>query len=354
MDPKKIAMGLKKGRIELQKGEVEYYRFKDGFAGIERGTVVCGSRIIRGFPHIRRIFSLGKGVKRNMGDCVLYAEEKIDGFNVRIAYISGKIWAFSRGGFLDLFVTEKARGLGLEGFFRETPGYVICAEMIGNTPYTEPAEGFDVKLYVFDVDVGGGTYLPCAAKYELLKKHSIGSAPLLGRFESSDIAGLKKAMLELDKSRKEGMVLKSEDRKKAVKFVTPYSDIEDIAGETRLFYDMPIGFYYQRVLRSAFFIREFGLDREEYARKLGRAFYEGLIAAIRDAEEGLPAAEEFEILIKDLGIWDDLRRHMSREVKVEELWRRAEDGKTRIRFRKIYKKTTKTLTAFAGGKGVMD
>ncbi len=346
---------MKKGKVERVAGEVGYLRVRDGFAGIGRGTVILEpGRPVYGFPHIKRIFTLEAGLKRNMAGCEFYAEEKIDGFNVRIVSHGGKIYAFSRGGFLDLFVTEKAREMGLEGFFRERPEHALCGEMIGNTPYTEPAGDFDVRLFVFDIDRGDGTYLPCQERYDLLRKHGISGVPVLGRFSGSDIARLKKTILALNKGRKEGMVLKSEDRTKSVKYVTPWSDIDDISKDVGIFFDMPIGFYYQRVLRSAFFISDFGLDREEYSKMLGKAFYDGLIASARKAASGTDIDAEFEIRIRDLRIWDDVRHHMSRDVRIEELSRKEEDGRTRIRFRKIYKRTNRLLASYAAGKGVED
>ncbi|MEW6748679.1 MAG: RNA ligase [Candidatus Micrarchaeota archaeon] len=349
-----LAEALKRGKAERKKEALGYIRFRERFKKIERGTVIVGKRIIWGFPHIKRIFALGKGLPQNLDAAMIYAEEKIDGFNVRIAWIDGEVFAFSRGGFLDSFVTEKARDAGLERYFRKHPEHVLCAEMIGNTPYTRPSKEFDTRLFVFDIDEGDGTYLPPGERYRLLDEFGIESAPRLGKFIGDDIKGISMLAVSLNKSRKEGMVLKSDDREKVVKYVTPWSDLEDIADASDLFFDMPIGFYYQRILRSAFFISEFGLDREEYSKKLGKAFYDGLMSAISRAREREEIADEFEIVIRERGIWDDIRRHMGKEVKVEELWRREEGKSVRIRFRKIYRKTSSKLMSYAAGKGVTD
>ena len=354
MDVKLVQDGLKREKAERLKGEPDYVRFRSSFKSVERGTVIIGKKIVWGFPHIKRIFTLENGLKKNMPSHVLYAEEKIDGFNVRIATVAGKIYAFSRGGFLDAFVTEKTKVLGLEQFFKENPDYVLCGEMVGNTPYTEPTKDFDVKLFVFDIDRGDGSYLPCEKRYAVLKKYGIASAPMLGKFKSNDYDGLRKLILSLNMGRREGMVLKSADRKYIVKYVTPFADIDDIHKTSELFFDMPIGFYYQRVLRSAFFINDFGFDKEKYSAMLGKAFYDGLNKALQKVKDGHEIDEEFEILIKDKGIWKDVQRHMSKDVRLEELWRREEKGKTRIRFRKIYKRTTRKLASYAAGKGITD
>ena len=351
---KNVPEALRRGKALRESGEFPYIRFKDGFRGIERGTVIAQKRVIWGFPHIKRIFRLEAGLERNLKADEIYAEEKIDGFNVRVALVGGRICAFSRGGFLDSFVTEKAREMGLERFFRDFPERVLCAEMIGNTPYTEPTDEFDVRLLVFDIDQGDGAYIPCREKYALLKKYGINGVPLLGKFRGDDYQALGKLALVLNKGRKEGMVLKSADRGMSVKYVTPHSDIDDIRKESGLVFDMPAGFFHQRVLRSAFFISDFSLDQEEYARLLGRAFYEGMARSIKSAKAGGAVAEEFEISIKDPSVWDDVRKHMSREVKIEELWRRESGGRVRIRFRKVFRKTSKTLLSYANGKGITD
>ena len=353
-DGKTLAEGLKRGKVVRESGDLKYLRFREGFRGVERGTAVIGKRVVWGFPHIKRVFTLERGLKRNISAEKVFAEEKIDGFNVRVIWHEGAVWAFSRGGFLDLFTTEKARGMKLEKFFRANPDYVLCGEMIGNTPHTPPAKGYDVRLYVFDIDEGDGEYLPCAKRHALLKKYGIQGVPVLGHYSSDDYAGLKRLFLAINKGRKEGMVLKSEDRSEAIKYVTPWSDIDDIAHASGMFYDMPIGFYYQRILRSAFSISDFGLGHDEYSKRLGQALYGGLVRSIRNAAGGKGASEEFEISFRDPRIWDDVRMRMGREVKIEELWRREEGGKTRLRFSKTYRKTSKMLISLAGGKGVTD
>ncbi len=352
-----VREALKRCKAERLKGDLDYIRFREDFRGISRGTVIVKDRVIPGYPHIRRIFTLQKGLGRNIGPGkILYAEEKIDGFNVRIASVGGRAFAFSRGGFLDLFVTEKAReSRGMARYLADNPDSVICGEMLGCTPYTRPDESGEASLFVFDIVQGDGSFLPVMERYSVVRKYRLTGVPVLGKFQSDDFPALKKTILSLNKGRKEGMVLKTADRMSAVKYVTPWSDIDDIAMGSGYFFDMPIGFFYQRILRSAFFIDDFGLDRDAYAGKLGRSFYGGLCTAIRQAAGGEQISEEFEIAIRDMRIWDDIRRHMSRDVGIELLWKRQEkDGRTRIRFRKIFKKTTKTLASFAGGKAIED
>ncbi len=355
IDKTKMDEAVKKGKAELLKEEISYVRFRSTFRGVERGTVVAqGKRIIWGFPHIKRVFTLEKGIEKNISEGTVYLEEKIDGFNVRIAGIGGEIYAFSRGGFLDAFVTEKAREMGLEKFFKDHPKYVLCGEMQGNTPYTKPTKEFDVRLLVFDIDDGHGNYLPCEMKYELLKKYNISSVPVIGKFKANDFMALNRIVRDINRARKEGMVIKSESRRDVAKYVNTNADIDDIKNCAHLFFDMPFGFFNQRVVRSAFFIRDYGLDREKYGKELGAAYIKGLIDALDTVASGRDIEEEFEILVEDEGIWDKIRRHTGKEVKLKLISKRKEKGKTRIRFSKTYLRTTRLFRAFLNGKGITD
>lgn len=352
MEAKLLKEALEKGKLEKISDEVEYLRFSVKFKGVERGTVITTDRIIPAYPHIKRIFTLENGIRNNIKSHVVYAEEKIDGYNVRILSMNGKIYAFSRGGFLDAFVTEKVREMRLDGFFKEYPGHIICGEMIGNTPHTEPTKRFDVILYVFDID--DGKFIGCEERHRIVKKYNMTGVPVLGKFKTDDYAGLKKIALLLNKGCKEGMVIKSEDRKEAVKYVTAYSDIEDIAQASDRFFDMPIGFYHQRVLRSAMFINDFGLDRKKYAEKLGMAFYGGLEDSLNKTKQKKDVTEEFEILIKDEKVWADILKHSSKDARIEEIFRKEEGERVRIRFKRIYKNTKKILSSYANGKAIED
>jgi putative ATP-dependent DNA ligase len=353
-DTQILADAKKKGRLQEQHEELDYFRLKEDFHHILRGTVIINSRVIPGFPKIKRIFTLEKGLGKNMPANEIYIEEKIDGFNLRVLCVNGKLFAFSRGGFLDAFSTEKVRDMKLELFFRKYPNYILCGEMIGNTPYTFPAKGYDVKLLVFDILDEENKLIPVEEKYALLKKFDISSVPFMGKFKTSDAKKIKQIALSINKDKKEGIVMKSPDRAHVVKYVVPNSDIEDVAHASHALFDMPAGFFHQRVLRSAIFIRELGLDKKKYAEALGAAFYDKLISQLDGAEAGEGVFDEFEITIKDPSIWDKIMKHMGKEVKVDVIFRREENGSTRIRFRKKYKETSRRFHEILNGKAVED
>jgi len=352
LDKAQVVEAQKKGKAERRNEEIDYIRFREDHRKIPRGTLVLKERVIWGFPHIPRIFTLQKGLEKNIKSQEIYIEEKIDGYNLRVAAVGGKLFAFSRGGFIDAFSTEKVRAMGLDGFFDENQGYVLCGEMVGNTPFTAPTGKFDVKLYVFDIERGNGAYLACEERYTLLRKHGILGVPVFGKFRADEAKKLASLARSVNNSTSEGMVIKSADRKHICKYVTPTADIEDIANS--ILFDMPSGFFLQRVFRSGLFIKDFNLDREDYAKRLGMALYSSLWSDMRGVQEGRGAQQEFEIFIKDTSIWENIRRHMSSEVKLEVIYRREENGGTRIRFTKTYKKTSKRLRDALSGKGETD
>ncbi len=349
-----LSEAFKKGALVFEAGwERRYARFREDFKHIPRGTAVIGNRIIYGYPHIKRIFTLEAGLKRNITSNRVALEEKIDGYNVRVVRIGDSVIALSRGGFIDPFATEKVRRR-YDPFFKKFPNAVLCGEMVGNTPYTKPAADFDTRLLIFDIGRGDGTYLDQEEKEKILKSYSIEHVPFFGMYPITDIKKIRRVAYGTFKDKKEGIVIKSEDRKQAVKYVNPASDIQDIATNSAFFLDMPTGFYMQRILRSAFFVRDFGLDKDQIGSQLGHAFLDGLAKALNALEAGDPLTEEHEILISDRAVWEKLRAQMRKEVGIEVVFEREETEGIRIRFRKIYRKTTRRLREFLHGHGVED
>lgn len=352
--PDDVKNAISAGAAERLREELDYIHFKKPYKRIERGTVITREKIIWGYPHIPRIFNIENGIEKNIKTEVFYVEEKIDGYNLRIANIGGNIFAFTRGGFLDPFATEKVREMKeISQLLTENPSYVLCCEMIGNTPYTEPTDKFDVRLFVFDID-DGSNYLSPLEKYAILRKYKVEGVPFLGRYTKEQFGLLKKQAYYLNKGGREGMVIKSADRLQVVKFVTPAADIQDIEKGAYTFFDMPDGFFMQRLLRSAFFIKDFEFDQEQYSSLIGRAFEQGLQRALSIVSKGQDVEEEFQIIVKDPQIFNRIAAHVGKEIGVRIIFKKKEGAGYLIRFAKIYKRTTKMLRDFALGKAQID
>ncbi len=342
-DRKIIEEAINKGRAEIIKDEITYVRFKNKFKKFERGTVITTGQIIPGYPHIKRIFYLKTGLK-NIKSKKIYVEEKIDGYNIRIAKIKNNIYAFSRGGFLDLFATEKINETHLPKFFEKYPEYILCGEMIGCTPYTKPTKNYEVNLYIFDI-LNNGKRTGPKEKRKLLNKEKIPQPPLFGI--SSEYKELKKIVLRANKSKSEGIILRGE-KGEVLKYVCAKSDILAINETIKLFFDLPTGFINQRILRSALFIEEHRLNREKYEKILGAAIY-SLIESLKEE-----IAEEFQIKIKNRKIWDQIIKHMSKEIEVKIINEWEREGYRYIVFKKIYKKTNKKIRQLLSGKAFVD
>jgi len=345
----KILRAIRKGRIEERDG---LFRFSERIGTIPRGTVVIEKRIIYGYPKIRRVFSLADGAKHNLNPGEVWAEEKIDGFNLRVFYENGRVYCISRGGFLDYFATEKiSSDLGVQKFFRDHPASTLHMEMIGNTPYTTPTKKFDVKYYVFDIGNGKTRFVGPSERKELCKKYGLNCVPLLGKVTGEDGKKLKQIASSINKRGGEGIVLKQHLPRRVLKYVVPASDIRDLGECSAMIFDVPAGFMKQRIIRSAVSINELGLNKKEYDKMLGEALHKHLYSTIKNGGE---VSETFEILVKKEETWNKILEHMSSEVKIEIISKKRERGGIKIKFRKIYKKGSRKIRRAVEGYAQAD
>ena len=81
-------------------------------------------------------------------------EEKMNGYNVRVAKVKDDILAITRSGYICPYTTEKAKEKLDLKFFDDFPELVLYGEMLGpDNPYV-PKEiyGIDsVEFYIFDI-----------------------------------------------------------------------------------------------------------------------------------------------------------------------------------------------------------
>ncbi len=140
IDPEKLEISFKKGNINFYNNQgITGLQFRKSVGKVESGSMICfGEKIeiIRGYPKIRRTLILYPSLKLHFNSEVA-VEEKMNGYNVRIALINGKIVAFTRGGFVCPYTTKKAPEImDMSAFFIDHPELVICGEMVGSeNPY---------------------------------------------------------------------------------------------------------------------------------------------------------------------------------------------------------------------------
>ncbi len=279
------AVRQRKARSESFLG-FEYLRFSDDYRDIPRGTVVFQDTVIWGYPHIGRIFMLERGLREQFKE-PFWAEEKVDGYNVRIFRVGNDVVAISRGGYICPFTTDRLPEFINLDVFEENPDLVLCAEVAGpDNPYIEESPPFikeDVRFFVFDVmRKNERMFLSQEEKLSLIERYSLPGVEVFGRFTPDQVKELKDLLLKLNDERREGVVFKedSEENRRA-KYITSYANLSDIKVTTKNMLQLPAEYYTNRILRLVLFMEEEGLERTEHLyEELGRAFIDGLFEAI--------------------------------------------------------------------------
>ena len=275
----------------LEYSGLDYRRLSDSVGPVPRGSVMLpDGSVIPGYPSIGRIQTLKQGLAQQF-DGPFWAEEKMDGFNVRIVEQAGQLYAFSRGGFVCPFSTDRAPEFFDAQVFKDQPDLILCAELAGpENPYIEgspPQVREDIELFVFDLmrrDAGG--FLPQAEKFETIDAHRLPATACFGQFGVDDVDEIRRLMLELDARGAEGVVFKTSDGKKRSKYVTARSNIHDLELTSGALLDLPPEYFTNRLLRMALFMAENGQrDDAGLERALGRSLLQGLFAASDSAGE---------------------------------------------------------------------
>lgn len=251
---------------------------------LPRGSVrLPDGSVIPGYPSIGRIQTLRVGLAAQFSGA-FHAEEKMDGYNVRVVRHEGEILAFSRGGFACPFATDRAPEFLGHGLFEEDPGAVVCAEFAGpENPYIEghpPEVTEDVALFAFDL-MGRGHrgFRDTEAKRACLERHGIRAAAHFGRFRADQLKELCDLVLELDARGAEGVVFKADAAEggRRAKYVTARSNVQDIECTSSALLDLPPEYFTNRFLRMALFMEEHGRRGDpDLERRLGRAVLEGI------------------------------------------------------------------------------
>ncbi len=361
MDKSTINEALERGRAErLHYGPVSYIRFLDERPGLPRGTAVMGeTMMIPGYPSIGRIQVLATGLGRHYAGG-FWAEEKIDGFNVRILRHGDGIYAFSRGGYICPFSTDRVPELMDTRIFDEHPELVICAEIAGpENPYLEgspPQVREDVRLFVFDLmQKGREGFLPQERKLDLIDRYNLPATRCFGRFRPGDVDRLRSLIMALDAEGAEGLVFKGAPDERRTKYVTGRSNITDIALCSEQLLDLPPEYFSNRLIRLAIFAHENAQrDDPELERALGRAFLAGLHQAMDSSMAQGRVSHPFRCRFRTeqnaLRFMDHLKRTGGKRVRMTEGSPRREGNHWILEFERILERMTGTLSnTLAGG-----
>lgn len=339
--------------------DLEYARLLETVNHYPRGSVVLpDGSVLPGYPAIGRIHSLEAGLPRQFEN-PFWAEEKIDGFNIRILRWGGQVYAFSRGGFVCAFSTDRVPDFVDPGIFDAEPDLVLCAEIAGpDTPYLEgstPRVEHDVGLFVFDLmRLGQPGFVPQAEKFALMETHALPPAPLHGRFSPQDSEALGRVIRQLDTEGAEGLVLKTDDGVHRAKYVTGESCINDIRVCSEQLLDLPPEYFTNRLIRLAVFAAEHPpSDPDALEHELGGALLAGLGSAVHKSRKEGRVSHTYRCRFREhaaaLRFIEHMRITGGRHVRFREGMPRREGAYWLLEFERLFDRITGTLASALAG-----
>jgi putative ATP-dependent DNA ligase len=321
---------------------LEAIQFRKGMGHIEAGTMVVngdGIEVIRGFPKIRRTLMLQPALEKHFSREVA-VEEKMNGYNVRIALVNQEIVAFTRGGYICPYTSRKARQLlDLDDFFQEHPQKVICGEMVGTlNPYVShyyPEVG-KLGFRIFDIrEKLTNNPLPLLFKRELLADYHLEPVRLLGIFPVEEApVKIMEIVKDLGEHDREGVVMKDPHMElEPLKYTSSQAQAAELEYALTFPFDLAKAFLFSRIIREGFQSYETGEsdeERRERALRMGESILYPMLETIGKVEGGEVAAEDLLIEVDSQEEAEEFIRHL-RDLKVMASLVEIKDGKAVIR-----------------------
>lgn len=336
-----------------------YFRLNKDFKNLPVGTFFNDKLFVKGYPSIPRIYVLKTGLKRYL--CYpFYAEEKIEGYNVRLIRINREILAFTRRGYICPFATDRWEDFlpTLPDFFDQHPDYTLCCEVAGpENPFVSewpPYIREDINFFVFDIlDRKRGRFLWVPEKIKLLKKFHLNHPEIFGPFDpNNDYNSIRKIILNFHKEGKEGLVFKSEDVSSRIKYVTPYSNLMDLKIVFPYLGEVDPNYISLRLIRLLTNLYEFEEFKEEVYTELGKYLFEEALNLIKSRTI---CEEIFKVRFKKEENFLALLAHFKlARVNVEILEKFWKNNYLWVKFKKIYPKATQFWHHKLEGWGEVD
>jgi len=341
---------------------IDAYCFGKRFGEFEEGTLVVQtstrSVIVRGYPKIRRALTLYPTIKRRF-DGEVVVEEKMNGYNVRIAKFGDNIYAITRRGFICPYTTEKARESFNPDFFKDYPDLMFCSEAVGEESPFVPKKiyGVDgIEFFVFDIrDTRTNEALPVNKKLRLSEEYGFKIAPILCQTVASRAhREIQEIVSDLGIEGREGVVIKDPEMKKQpLKYTSSQSNCSDLSYAFRYFNEYAKDFMLSRIVREAFQSFEFREDEEalkERCLRLGKSILKPIIESIRDVQEGGKVVEKHRLKFRSLEVLELFKDHVRRMgidanyLEVEERY-----GYYILNFERYMKSTTDKISHLIKG-----
>lgn len=359
IDPLKLEKAFHNGIIKYyHEQDVEAIHFRKGIEKIESGTMVSLDDkidVIRGFPKIRRTLMLKPAIERYFKDEIA-VEEKMNGYNVRIALFNDRITAFTRGGYICPYTTKKAKEImDLESFFQKFPQMVICGEMVGDeNPYVSHyyPEIDKIGFRIFDLrEKLTNKPLPIMVKRKFLKDHGLIPVNLLGIFSMEEapekIMTIIKGLGEKDR---EGVVMKDPHMiLDPIKYTSSQAHASELQYAFKFPFDLAKAFFFTRIIREGFQAyenAESDAELRERALRIGESILYPMLDTINCVSDGEMAAEDLVIEVESKEEADAFIRHL-RDLGVLATLAEYKDGKAVIR--RIHQSTTDKINNYLDG-----
>ncbi len=317
-----------------------FYRVTKKTGELGKGAIVTHEGILFDFPRIARIMHLENGI-RNAFAQPFYVEEKVDGYNIRVARIQGRVLAFSRGAYVCPFSTDRIVDfLDAKKIFDENPGLIVCGEFAGpDNPYNiehPPYVKEDIRFFAFDLMMVNKPFsIPIAERYKLFDTYGMPTVRRFGQFSVSGIPDLKKVIKELDETGCEGIVMKpTHPAENIMKYVTLGSCLRDIHVTAPLMAEMMSEFFTHRIIRAAMFIQEHADSlKPEIFAQLGEALLQPVYESVTKAARGELIDERFLLKFREEESIQRMVDHLHRcKVKFEVLSKNKEGAYWHVRF----------------------
>ncbi|VVB89261.1 RNA ligase [uncultured archaeon] len=318
----RITGAIQRKTLQYVRGRHDFFRFDKPISGIEAGTCIFLEPfdVVRGFPKIPRALMLHPSVAAHFSTCEKVAvEEKMNGYNVRVALINDELAGITRGGFVCPYTTEKAIELVGREFFSEHPDLVLCGEMVGpDSPYV-PKSIYDIEsleFFVFDIrDKLTGKPMPVMKRREISDEYGLRSVRFFGEYE------VEKADIEIANiirgfgtSLNEGVVIKDPEMVlPPVKYTSSMSNCADLRYAFEFYNDYGRDFFFPRVCREAFQSVEWNENEEgqkERCRRFGESILLPMIKTIRKKKEDGRITETVQIRVRNLKTMQEFEDHL--------------------------------------------
>ncbi len=359
----RITGAIQRKTLQYVGKKPEIFRLDKPISTIESGTSVFVEPfdIVRGFPKIPRTLMLYPALKVHFRECKSVAvEEKMNGYNARIALVGDELVGLTRGGFVCPYTTEKANELIERDFFLEHPDLVLCGEMVGpDNPYV-PKSFYDIEsleFHVFDIrEKITGKPLPVMKRREMAEEYGIKSVRLFGEY------GIDEAHIEITRiirdfgdSLREGVVVKDPQMHlPAVKYTSSESNCADLRYAFEFYNDLGRDFFFARVCRESFQSVEWNEDEENMRKRcqrLGESILLPMICTINRKKEGERISETVQIRVRNLKTAREFEEHL-RLLGVDAVFEEPEQigNEYLVKIRKIYKSTNDKTESILRGE----